>query len=203
VRIDKTLTIKEICGDALEITPQLNHIQDGEHIILIYPDLNSLREIYSHYCKSALENHELVLLLVYYETANRVRQTLKEIGIDVESYEKGRTLLIIEDIAKAYFGSAEDFLFFLEIIDKQQKRHGKNGISVIADMGVFYHFQENKDALVRFESLLPARFDIKLKRICNYHKRDFDRLEVQEKRYVIESHCRQIKVAHPMTEPST
>ena len=44
--------------------------------------------MYSQYCKTALENNEIVLLLTYYETIDNVRQTLKEIGLDTEKYEK-------------------------------------------------------------------------------------------------------------------
>ena len=88
----------------------------------------------------------------YYETADRVRKTLKEIGIEVDRHEKKKNLMIIEDITKIYFGSGHDFLFFLDILNKQKEKWGKNGISVIADMGIFYHFNDNyKDALVEFE----------------------------------------------------
>jgi hypothetical protein len=41
---------------------QLAGIDYGEHVILIYPNLDSLREIYSQYCRNALEDNELVLL---------------------------------------------------------------------------------------------------------------------------------------------
>src|SRR2546423_976424 len=179
---DKTLTAKEIRGDVAEIAQQLEQIESGGHVVLVYPNMETLREIYSHYCRTALENNELVLLLTYYETADSVRHTLTEVGIDVKRYEKERALMIIEDITKTYFGSGQDFLFFLKILNKQQEKRGKNGISVIADMGIFYHFQNktNKDVLIKFESSLPAKFDIKLKRFCNYHKRDFDRLDEQE-----------------------
>src|SRR6266513_4007348 len=95
---DNMLSNKEIGGNVFEITKQLDRIDYGEHIILIYPNLDSLREIYSQYCRDALENNELVLLLTYYETTDRVRQTLKEIGIEVDRHEKGKNLMIIEDI---------------------------------------------------------------------------------------------------------
>jgi hypothetical protein len=164
--------------------------------------LDSLREIYSQYCRNALENNELVLLLTYYETADRVRKTLKEIGIEVDRHEKEKNLMIIEDITKIYFGSGHDFLFFLDILNKQKEKWGKNGISVIADMGIFFHFQNDtsKDALIKFESSLPVNFDSNLKRFCNYHKRDFDRLEEQEKQDLLEHHYREVKVFHPMID---
>jgi hypothetical protein len=56
---------------------------------------------------------------------------------------------------------------------------------VIADMGVFFHFQYNKDVLIDFESSLP-KFDMNVKRICTYHAGDFEKFE--------KSHHRRIKV---------
>jgi hypothetical protein len=189
------LSNKKIRGNVFEITQQLAGIDYGEHVILIYPNLDSLRQIYSQYCRDALENNELVLLLTYYETTDRVRQTLKEIGIEVDRHEKGKNLMIIEDITKTYFGSGHDFLFFLDILNKQKEKRGKNGMCVIADMGIFYHFTDNnKDALIEFERSLPSKFDINLKRICNYHKLDFDRLEEQEKHKLLEHHSLQMRV---------
>jgi len=199
---DKTLTAKEIRGDVAEIAQKLEQIESGGHVVLIYPNLETLREIYSHYCRTALENNELVLLLTYYETADSVRHTLTMVGIDVKRYEKERALMIIEDITKTYFGSGQDFLFFLNILNKQQEKRGKNGISVIADMGIFYHFNNNdKDALFRFERSLPAKFDIRLKRFCYYHVRDFDRLEEKEKQDLLEQHYLQVIAApNPMID---
>ena len=151
-----THTSNEITGTTLEILERLNTIEHGEHIILIYPNMYSFREIYSQYCKTALKNNEIVLLLTYYEIIDNVRQTLKEIDIDVEKYEM-ENVLIIEDITKTYFGSIRDFLSFLKVFDKQQEKLDKNGLSVIADMGVFFHFQNNKDALMNFESSLLSK----------------------------------------------
>jgi hypothetical protein len=199
---DKTLGAKEIRGDVVEIAHHLDQIESGEHVVLVYPNLETLRQIYSHYCRTALENNELVLLLTYYETADSVRQTLTEVDIDVKKYEKERELMIIEDITKTYFGSGQDFLFFLKILNKQQEKRGRNGISVIADMGIFYHFNNNnKDALFRFERSLPAKFDIRLKRFCYYHIHDFDRLEEKEKKDLLEQHYLQVIAApNPMID---
>jgi MEDS: MEthanogen/methylotroph, DcmR Sensory domain len=183
----------EITGTTLDIIEGLNKIEYGEHIVLIYPNLYALREIYSHYCNIALKNDELVLILTYYETAGRIRQTLKELNIDVEKYEKENDLLIIEDSIETHSGYKKDFVS-LKILDKRQEKRHKNDISVIADMGVFFHSQNNKDALIDFESSLPSKFDMNVKRICNYHSGDFDRLEKYEKDSLIEPHHLRIKV---------
>lgn len=81
----------------------------------------------------------------------------------------------------------------LKTLDKQQEKRGKNGLSVIADMGVYFHFQYNKDVLIDFESSLP-KFDMNVKRICIYHAGDFERFEQYEKDNLIKSHHRRIKV---------
>jgi KaiC/GvpD/RAD55 family RecA-like ATPase len=74
-----------------------------------------------------LKNNELVLLLTYYETADRVRKTLKEIGIEVDRHEKEKNLMIIEDITKIYFGSGHDFYFSLiYLINKK-----RNGVKMV------------------------------------------------------------------------
>ncbi|HKG41621.1 MAG TPA: hypothetical protein VKA98_05740 [Nitrososphaeraceae archaeon] len=47
------------------------------HYLVVYPDMNTLRRIYSYYTKMQLEdNNEIVLILPYYETAEMVRSVL-------------------------------------------------------------------------------------------------------------------------------
>ena len=79
------------------------------------------------------------------------RLTLKELDIDVEKYEKENDLIIIQDSIETHSGYTEDFLSLLKTLDKQQEKRGKKGLSVIADMGVFFHFQYNKAVLIDFE----------------------------------------------------
>ena len=184
----------EITGTVVDIIEGFDKIDHGEHIILIYPNLYALREIYSHYCNIALKNNEMVLILTYYQTAECIRQTLKEPDINVEKYEKENDLIIIQDSVETHSGYTKDFLSLLKTLDKQQEKRGKNGLSVIADMGVFFHFQNNEDVLIDFESSLPLKFDMNVKRICTYHVGDFEKFEAHEKDNLIRSHHRRIKV---------
>jgi hypothetical protein len=89
----------------------------GTHCLVVYPDLPSLRAIYSKYTKSLLEdNNEIVLFLSYYDTPDMVRLVLSGknsvngnikgnyvgySGIDLEKYEKDGAL-IIRDSLKAH-----------------------------------------------------------------------------------------------------
>ena len=183
----------EMTGTTSDIINGIDKIEHREHVVLIYPNLYALREIYSHYCNIALKNNELVLILAYYQTAECIRLTLKELDIDVEKYEKENDLIIIQDSIETYSGYIEDFLSLLKTLDKQQEKRGKKGLSVIADMVFSFIFNIIKDVLIDFESSLP-KFDMNVKRICTYHAGDFERFEQYEKDNLIKSHHRRIKV---------
>ena len=183
----------EMTGTTSDIINGIDKIEYREHVVLIYPNLYALREIYSHYCNIALKNNELVLILTYYQTAECIRLTLKELDIDVEKYEKENDLIIIQDSIETHSGYIEDFLSLLKTLDKQQEKRGKKGLSVIADMVFSFIFNIIKDVLIDFESSLP-KFDMNVKRICTYHAGDFERFEQYEKDNLIKSHHRRIKV---------
>ena len=48
--------------------------------------------------------------------------------------------------------------------------------------------------LVNFELSLPSRYDIDLKRICVYHKKDFNRLLEEQKQKLVNHHVIAIKI---------
>ena len=51
--------------------------EHGVHYLVIYPNMITLRRIYSYHAKMQLEdNNEIVLILPYYETTEMVRSVL-------------------------------------------------------------------------------------------------------------------------------
>ena len=187
-----------ISGNSNDVLKQLRQAEYGAHYIIVYYDMMTLRQIYTSYIKTQLEyNNELVLILPYYETPERVRSVLSGENhssnegsiIDVRKYEKEGSLMII-DSAEAYFTSDTDFLSFIEKLTKQAQSSGKKGISVIADLASFSYFKRI-DKLIEYEMSLPTKFDdnTKLKGFCFYHQEDFDRrLSEEEKQKLLEHH---------------
>jgi hypothetical protein len=176
----------------------------GVHCLVVYPDMNTLRRIYSYYTKMQLEdNNEIVLIVPYYETTEMVRSVLSGENknnqsniIDVRKYEKQGSLKIIDSV-KAYFHSDIDLMSFLARLPKQAQFSGKNGISVIADLASFY-YNDQSDKLIEYEMSLPTKYDdnMKLKGFCFYHQEDFDRrLTEQQKQMLLEHHGRNLMVA--------
>ncbi|MDF2769020.1 MAG: hypothetical protein K0S91_1855, partial [Nitrososphaeraceae archaeon] len=109
-----------ITGNSSDVLKQLRQAESGAHYIIVYYDLMTLRQIYAGYIKTQLEdNNELVLILPYYETTEKVRSVLSGENnssnggciIDVRKYEKEGSLMII-DSADAYFSSDTDLMSF-------------------------------------------------------------------------------------------
>jgi hypothetical protein len=68
-----------ICCDVNEAIEQLDKAECGAHYILIYPNLFTLRKLYSNYIHDQIEEKNgIVQINPFYETANSVRQILSE-----------------------------------------------------------------------------------------------------------------------------
>ena len=179
-------------GRPVEVSQELKKSSFGAHFLVIYPDLSTLREMYSHYVKSALseEGNEIVLILPFLETVDNVRRILSEnsANIDVRKYEKEQSLLIMDSL-KSYFGLQNGLIPFVRQTIEYANTSGKSGLSVLADMGSFFYY-DKKDDLLQYEIALPLKYkNMNLKGFCVYHKKDFDRrLTDKERQVLIKEH---------------
>ena len=176
-------------GHALEVSEELKRSALGTHALVLYPDLLTMRELYSFYARSALADSEIVLILPYLETVGSVKQILSEdsANIDVRKYEKEQSLLIMDSL-KGYFGLEEGLIPFLLQTADFAKKSGKS-LSVLSDMGSFFYY-DKKDDLLQYEMSLPSRYEkMNLKGFCAYHLRDFDvRFSDKERQDLIKHH---------------
>jgi hypothetical protein len=76
------------------------------------------------------------------------------------------------------------------------KQIGKNGLSILGDMGAYAHKSMYKD-LVDYELSLPTtKYDddlVAMKGFCLYHQNDFDKFSNEQKQKLIEYHGEVIK----------
>lgn len=82
---------------------------------------------------------------------------------------------------------------FIQSQVKRAENTGKNGVSVITDVGSFHLF-EIVDKLIEYELSLPSKYDIKLKRFCVYNKNNFDQLTEQHKHQLFSHHSKSVIV---------
>ena len=172
---------------------KLSKEEYGIHCMIIYPDLTTLREFYSHYIKKQIEeNNEVVLFTPFYETTDSVRQILSEghTAIDDVSKYENESFLIITDALKKYFqkddGDETDWSFKKRMVEHAKKK-GKRGFSILGDMGAF-NYKGKITELVDYELSLPSKYDIDMRGFCMYHQKDFDRFEEEQKQRVVEHH---------------
>lgn len=153
-------------NDAKSVIKQLRQADFGSHYIIIYPNLAILREIYSNYALTQIEeNNEIVVLIPYYETTDSVRSVLQKsmnsssnsTNISnvkkIRKYEKENRLVIIDSV-KAYFTLKIGLESFIQNLVDHAKSTGRNGVSVITDAGSYALF-EIRDSLVEYELNLP------------------------------------------------
>ena len=187
-----------VIQDLLEnyyVNEAVNQIIQAEycsHYLIVYPDLTTLREMYSKYIQKQInENNETILINPLYETTDSVRQILSKNGIDVSKYEKEKGLVIIDSLQE-YFGSQPDMLFKRNLVN-YAKQTGKNGISIIGDIGAYPHKSKHND-LVDYELSLPTEFDVDMKGFCLYHQKDFNKFSDKQKQELIKHHGKALKI---------
>jgi hypothetical protein len=151
--------------DIEEILRLLESI-DKERYVVVYPDHDSFRNIYSQHAKKRMENNEVVILLPYYETPDRVRITLGQAGVDVRMQESSGNLVIMDSYA-AYIGFQQDSKLFFSRLVSHVALSRKSGICIIADTGAFF--------LIDSVAAIAAG-RIKVRGFCTYHQKDFEKL---------------------------
>ena len=168
--------------------------QYGEHDIVIYPDLDSLREIYAHLTKVRIHNcNDKVILLPHYETAKSVEQALMELDVRAkEEISKGSLEVI--DSYHAFFDPEQSFLQVVTAAANDAVRERKSGVVIIADMGSFYHRQA-LERLIAHECKIPSKqAGTKSTIFCCYNVKDFEKLSKSQEEKLCENHYRNLFV---------
>jgi hypothetical protein len=175
----------------------MNQVKHSAHYIIIYSDLDTLRKLYSSYIdKRIKENNEIVLINPFYETTNSVRHVLSEKYDDGAVKPENEKTLIIADSLERHFGdqNTDDKSFKMSLVN-HAKKIGKNGLSILDDMGAYTHMSKHDD-LINYEFSLSGKYEdgIVLKDFCLYHKKDFERLSEEQKQKLLEHHDMALRI---------
>jgi MEDS: MEthanogen/methylotroph, DcmR Sensory domain len=112
--------------------------------------------------------------------------------MNVSKYEKEKMLIIIDSL-KEYFGN-QPHMYFKKSLANYAKHIGKDGLSILGDIGAYHHKSKYKD-LVNYELSLPTTYDdVAMKGFCLYHEKDFDKFSDEQKQKLIEHHGKAIKI---------
>jgi hypothetical protein len=167
-----------------DITEQLLRVPAGNHCLVLYSNIETLRNIYSSYAKRQIEEcpDSVLLLLSYYDTTDNVRNNLSHKGIRVKELERNGSVIIL-DIAKTidnpYF-EVLDVERLRELAKKLVDQFEDKTVVIIADMSVFHHIKR-ASRLLEYEKDLHKDLKVdRWKEICLYHRNDFKAMFTEE-----------------------
>jgi hypothetical protein len=179
----------------------------GTHTVLVYPDLKTIREVYTNYISAnGKKKSELFVILPYYETVENVRNNIesnKNTSISRNESNINDSLIIrdCQDILGKDINQSNNFSlkidtavrnivnFLNEMVIYAQKI-GKNAVSVWIDTGAFQEYENYHHPLFTYEKSLPLVLkNTMIKQFCLYHQKDFEiRLNKLEESQVLDVH---------------
>ncbi len=112
-------------------------------------------------------------------------------GFDLSKHEKEKSLIFIDSLEE-YFGKRPGLSFKMNLAN-HAKKIGKNGLSVLGDLGA-YPYKSKWKELVDYELSLPRKYDLPMKEFCLYHKKDFESFSDEQKQKLIAHHGKAINI---------
>jgi hypothetical protein len=182
-------------------------IGDGENCILVYPNLQAFRQIYTQHVKEQLAKEEedkdynnedkdrrrlneqskprITLVATFYETIDSVKHNLHAVGVGEVQRHIDNGSLVIVDSFHSYFPDIDGMKKLVASLSDRAKKEGRSGVTAIVDMSSFFLFggDGKATALINYEaSLLPKTDGSNVKGISCYHVGDYDTLKDSQKK---------------------
>jgi hypothetical protein len=184
-------------------------VQDGENSILVYPNTQTFRDIYTKYVKDQLsaardqegkaENKNnynssrhnniqsksrIILIAPFYETADSVKNHLATFGIENVQGLIDAGSLVIADSFHYFFPDPNGMKKLIDSLSEHAREEGRPGVTAIVDVGFFFLFGGDSKAadLISYESsLAPKTQDGNVKGISCYHWGNYETLTERDK----------------------
>ena len=174
-------------------------IAEGENGIMIYPNLQTFREIYTRYVKDQLAKEEdeknnstrneqlnprITLIATFYETIDSVKHNLNAVGIDVQRHIYDGSLVIV-DAFSYYYPDVGGMKKLVASLSYRARKEGRVGVTAIVDMGFFFLFGGDGRAteLINYEASLPPKTEGgNVRGFSCYHRGNYDTLKDNQKK---------------------
>ena len=173
-------------------------VRDGENSIIIYPNLQTFRQIYTKYVKDQLakedennsKRHEpslprIMLIATFYETTDSVKHHLSAAGLqNIQSLINNGSLVIV-DAFSSYYPNVDGMKKLVASLSDRARKEDRDGVTAIVDMGFFFLFGGDGRAteLINYEaSLAPTTEGGNVKGFSCYHGGNYDTLKDDQKK---------------------
>jgi hypothetical protein len=173
----KWMPISNINLYKLGMTRRLQTIEQGNHIIAVYPNKDEKFNEAFAFLKDGLQRNEVIIITTTDLPKDEVRARMRnEWKVDVAELES-RGNIIIRTTGELYFPDGipniQRTITLLSTLAENCLRKGKRGIRVFGDMTAFFKNGFIKE-LLQYESCLEQRFNFPAIGICAYDSKDID-----------------------------
>jgi hypothetical protein len=178
-------------------------ITEGENGIVIYPNLQTFRQIYRQYAKDQLAKEEeeeedeknnskgkeqskprIILIATFYETIDSVKHSLSAVGVDAQSLIDHGSLVIV-DAFSSYYPDIDGMKKLVASLSDRARKEDRAGVTAIVDMGFFFLFGGDGRAteLINYEASLPPRTEGgNVKGFSCYHGGNYNTLKDNQRK---------------------
>lgn len=137
---------------------------------MFYSDPEDKHQVLFTYLKAGLENGETAAYVAGDETPNEIRKAMKQLGTNVEKYEREAALRIIDYrewfIIDGKFDLVRTMSLLMEM-HKEVKARGFKGLRFTGEMACFFKYDLVKE-LVEYEESLHRVLEVPITVICAY-----------------------------------
>jgi hypothetical protein len=185
-------------------------VEDGENSILVYPNTQTLRQIYAKYVKdqsliatreqevkednnnnndTSKDNNKqsksrIILIAPFYETADSVKHHLTTFGIENVQGLIDSGSLVIADSFHYFFPDHNGMKKLIDSLSERARKEGRAGVTAIVDVGFFFLFGGDSKAadLISYESsLAPKTQDGNVRGVSCYHWGNYETLTERDR----------------------
>jgi hypothetical protein len=184
-------------------------VEDGENSILVYPNVQTFRQIYTKYVKDQLaaarqqeveednnnnnnnsrdtnkqSKSRIFLIAPFYETVDSVKHQLSAFGVENVQGLIDSGSLVIADSFHSFFPDSNGMKKLIDSLSERARKEGRAGVTAIVDVGFFFLFGGDSKAadLISYEaSLAPKTQDGNVKGVSCYHWGNYETLTERDK----------------------
>ena len=173
-------------------------VEDGENSILVYPNTQTFRQIYTKYVKDQFVNEDdddenkgteqsksrIILIAPFYETVDTVKHQLSAFGVENVQGQIDSGSLVIADSFHSFFPDSNGMKKLIDSLSQRARKEGRDGVTAIVDVGFFFLFGGDSKAadLISYEaSLAPKTQDGNVKGVSCYHWGNYETLTEKDK----------------------
>jgi hypothetical protein len=172
-------------------------VGDGGNGIVIYPNVQTFRQIYTKYAKQQLAKEDdnnntrieqskprIILIATFYETIDSVKHSLSAVGVGAQSLIDNGSLVII-DAFSSYYPDIDGMKKLVASLSDRAKKEDRVGVTAIVDMGFFFLFGGDGRAteLINYEASLPPKTEGgNVKGFSCYHGGNYNTLKDSQRK---------------------